>query len=159
MINGSNSHKTRSSGGRDIEWYFHYRPAADAAQDLFRQVPDCARIKIYYCRIQRAFPTRMRESNDQFANIDNPYDFARVIPSTRPGARASRRSDCTSLPRLHRPSEAGPSRLCNWIFNLKGKPKKFQCLARDARGGDSPPCRPGRRWRSDANLWHRANCS
>jgi len=65
-----------ASGGRDIEWYFHEQAAADAAQDLFRQVPICAGSKSIICRIQRAFPTRMRESNDQFANIDNPYDFA-----------------------------------------------------------------------------------
>jgi len=37
-----------ASGGRDIEWYFHEQAAADAAQDLFRQVPDLRRIKIYY---------------------------------------------------------------------------------------------------------------
>jgi hypothetical protein len=37
-----------ASGGREIEWYFHEQAAADAAQDLFRQVPDLRRIKIYY---------------------------------------------------------------------------------------------------------------
>ncbi len=37
-----------AGGGRDIEWYFHDQAAADAAQDLFRQVPDLRRIKIYY---------------------------------------------------------------------------------------------------------------
>jgi len=37
-----------ASGGRDIEWYFHEQAAADAAQDLFRRVPDLRRIKIYY---------------------------------------------------------------------------------------------------------------
>ena len=42
------SRQVAASGGREIEWYFHEQAAADAAQDLFRQVPDLRRIKIYY---------------------------------------------------------------------------------------------------------------
>jgi len=71
----------------------------------------------------------MRESNDQFANIDNPYDFARVFHLRVLGPRAEPPEAIAPhyLACIDRLKQVHPA-YDNWIFNLKGKPKKFDAL-------------------------------
>jgi len=106
----------------DIEWYFHSKAAADAAQDLFRQVPDLAGSKSIICRV-RGIPTEC-ENQMTSSPILIPYDFARVFHLRVLGPRAEPPEAIAPhyLACIDRLKQVHPA-YDNWIFHLKGKPK------------------------------------